>query len=297
MRSRRFVRSLPAGLLALALLAACGDDSAEDPEGAADAAEAADASPTLSSRTLGGDPLDLDQASLAVLTAANLPGFEVDGQGPTPAEPPDETDGLPVCETNDTFEDRFDYARIAPTRVVQTLVFTDEARLLFVSSTVASFQNDDQAEAALDEFATQFDDCDDFVDTEDGVSVSIAIEKDDEAVSSDVDDAFNMTATGTYVDPGAEEFAMGFGFSLARVDNNVTFTEIVSLGVADDRTLLEPYTGLAVDRLVAVMNDEVPEDVAGPPPTPAPPASRLPGETGGFSLEQFSAVAPRYGLG
>ena len=35
---------------------------------------------------------------------------------------------------------------------------------------------------------------------------------------------------------------MGFGFSLARVDNNVTLIAVVSLGVAEDRTLLAPYT-------------------------------------------------------
>ena len=41
MRSRRLVRALPAGLLAVALLAACGDDSAEDPAGAEAAAQQA----------------------------------------------------------------------------------------------------------------------------------------------------------------------------------------------------------------------------------------------------------------
>lgn len=302
MRSRRNLRWLPAGLLAVALLAACGEETSSDSLStsgeAIDAAtdSEADDGPTLSSRTLGGDPLDLAEASTALLAGSNLPGFEPDSDGPTVPDPPDETDGLPACETEDTFADRFDYPGNAVTRVTTDYTFFDDARLLFTSSTVASFQNDEQAAAALDEVAAQFGECSSFEETQDGATVSIDIASDEEPATDDADDGFNLTATGTVVEVGTETLAMGFGFSLARVDNNVTMTEVMSLGVPGDAALLAPYTAIAVDRLVAVMNGEAPEDVAGPGPTPAPPASRLPTGPEAFSLERFNAVAPRFGL-
>jgi hypothetical protein len=293
MRTRRLARAVPAGLLAVALLAACGNET--EPEGES-AAQAPDSSaPTLSSRTLGGDPLDQIDATAALLAEENLPeSFELDGSL-TVAEPPAESDGLPACETSDSFEDRFDYARTAVTRVGQDHLFVDDSRLLFVSSLVSSFQNEDQAAAAVDEIALQFADCTDFVDEQGTTSVSIELEHDDVAATDDVDDQFNMTATGTYEEPDVETFMVGFGFSLARVDNNVTLTQVVSLGVPEDRTLLAPYTEIAVDRLVAIMNDETPEATVGPEPTSVP-ASRLPVDPSQFSVEQFDQVAPRFGL-
>ena len=46
------------------------------------------ASPRLTSRLLGGDPLDLAESSAALLVVDNLPGFEADGEGPLEADPP-----------------------------------------------------------------------------------------------------------------------------------------------------------------------------------------------------------------
>ena len=290
MRSR-LVRALPAGLLAVALLSGCGDETEPD---ASTSDRAADTAPTLTSRLLGGDPLDVTEAIDALIADANVPGFMTEGE-PTEAEPPAESDGLSGCETSDSFEDRFDYARTAVTRVGQEYVFADDARLLFIDTTVASFQNEAQAEAALDEFAAEFGECDDFEDTSGGTSVVVDVEHDEEPATADVDDQFNLTAAGDYTEAGAEPFGMGMGFSLARVGNTVTITAVLCLGVPEDRDLVQPYTEIAVDRLVAVINGETPEDVAGPAPSEVP-ASRLPIDPAQVPLDRFNKVAPRYGM-
>jgi hypothetical protein len=290
MRPRRLARALPAGLLAISVLAACGDETADDTS----AEPAPGTTPTLTSRTLGGDPLDDIEAGDALLQAANVPGFE--SLGPSNSTAPVESDGKEGCETEDSFEDRFDRARIATTRVDTAYIYGDEARLLIVTSLVTSFADDEQAEAAYDAVVADFSSCTHYEDVdENGDTTTIDVESDTETASDDVDDQVNMLGTGTLSSASLESVDLGFGLSLARVENNATMTQVISIGVSDDRLLLEPYTGIAVDRLLAVMDGETPEDEAGPTPV-VPPGSRLPFEPNESAFEQFVRMAPRYAL-
>ena len=291
MRSRRLARALPVGLLAVALLAACGDETGADDE----AGGRFPRQQPLTSRTLGGIPLDNVQATSALLTIANVPGFEDLGPS-SPDEGPVETDGKSGCESEDSFDDRFDRARIASTRVDTAYLYGDEARLLIVTSLVASFANEDQAQAAYDEALADYGSCTHYEDTGDAGDTSVVdVESNTDTVSDDVDDQLNLVGVGTWDQPGYDTTHMGFGLSLARVGNNATMTQVISIGVADDRLLLEPYTEIAVDRLLAVMNGETPEDVAGPAVTPVP-ASHLALPSDSSTFERYFDTDPRFSL-
>ena len=293
MRTRRLVRAVPAGLLAVALLAACGDETSDDSSPAESATDSA--SPTLTSRLLGGDPLDATEAGAALLTAVNVPGF--DPLGPSVQdEGPAETDGKPGCESEDSFEDRFDRGRLATTRVDTAYLYGDEARLLIVTSLVTSFADDEQAEAAYDAVLADYGQCSHYEDvSETGETTVMDVENDTDTASDDVDDQLNMVGTGSLTAEGQPTTNLGFGLSLARVDNSATMTQVISIGVPEDRLLLEPYTQLAVDRLLAVVAGDTPEDVAGPAIT-IPPRSALPFVPNASAFQQFVKIAPRYAI-
>ena len=292
MRPRRLVRSLPAGLLAVALLAACGDETSD---GSSTSDNATDSAPTLSSRTLAGDPLDLTEAGTALLAPANAPGFENLG----PATPdPDAVidDGKTGCESEVSFEDRFDRAHIASTRADTAYLYGDESRLLIVTSLVTSFANEALAETAFNEVQADFQSCTHYEDTSTtGESTVVDVENNTDAASDDVDGQLNLLGKGLWSGINFEDVEMGFGLSLARLGNNITLTQVISIGVADDRLLLAPYTAIAVDRLLAVMNDETPQDVAGPMPT-APPTSRLPMSSNASTYKTYFKLDPRFAL-
>lgn len=310
MRFRRLVRAVPAGLLAVALLAACGDETSPDAEGSDPAAESG--APRLTSRTLAGTALDLPKANSALLAQANMPvGF--DSLGPqTPDEP--ETSGAEEsedaegtegteestgCETEESFEDRFDRGGLATTRTDTGYIYGDEARLLIITSLVTSFADDEQSQSAFEAVEADFESCTHYEETDEatGDTTVIDVESDTEPATDDVDSQLNLLGEGSWSGVAFDALDLGFGLSLARVDNNVTLTQVMSLGVSADNELLAPYTEIAVDRLVAVMAGETPQDVAGPAPTPVP-GSRLPvppsADTLGF--ERFFAIDPRFSL-
>lgn len=291
MRTSRFARALPAGLLAVALLAACGDETAEDPEAAGDGPGTA---PTLTSRTLGGDPLDISEATTALLAQANVPELFVDMGPSTPEEIVD--DGKSGCESDVSFEDRFDRGGLASTRTDTAFLFGDESRLLIITSLVTSFGDDGLAESAYDAVIDDFASCTRYEEVdESGGTTVVDIENNTDAATDDVDDQLNMLGVGLWTGEGFADLQTGFGLSLARVDNNVTLTQVISLGVADDRLLLAPYTEIAVNRLVAVMNGETPEEVAGPTPTVVP-SSRLPLPATPATYESYFELDPRFSL-
>ena len=291
MRPRRLVRAVPAGLLAVALLAACGEEQGNEGESAPESA--GEASPRLSSRLLGGDPLDVTEATTALLAADNVPDF--DSLGPsTPEEIVD--DGKEGCESEVSFEDRFDRGGLAATRTDTAYLYGDDARLLIVTSLVTSFADDDQAESAWDEVQADFGSCTHYESTEEsGESTVVDITNDTDPATDDVDEQLNLVGSGLWSSPDFDSVEMGFGLSLARVDNNVTLTQVISIGVGEDSELLAPYTEIAVDRLVAVMNGDTPEAVAGPAPTSVP-ASRLPLPSNSSTYRSYFDIDPRFSL-
>jgi hypothetical protein len=302
MRTRRLVRVVPAGLLAVALLAACGDETSDGSSPSETATDSA--SPTLTSRLLGGDPLNVDEATAALLAQGNLPTF--DALGPSTPGDVEESDGTESdeaegdeatgCENEEAFEDRFDRGGLATTRTDTAYLFADDARLLIVTSLVTSFTDDGQSEAAFAEVQADFGSCTHYEDTTDaGETTVVDIENNTDTATDEVDEQLNLVGTGLWTAPDFDDVDMGFGLSLARVANNVTLTQVISIGVAEDNALLEPYTEIAVDRLVAVANGETPEDVAGPVPTPIP-ASFLPVPPKPSTYESYFDLDPRFSL-
>ena len=148
----------------------------------------------------------------------------------------------------------------------------DDARLMVVTSDVRSFGDENTAEAAFDALYEAIGECTHFEDTsEDGLeSTVIDVTIDTDTATEDVDDQFDMTGGGTWTFDG-QEIPLGVGFSIARIDSNVTMVMLLSIGVPEDSELLAPYTEIAADRLAAVTAGETPEDVAAPQPVAAPP--------------------------
>ena len=132
-----------------------------------------------------------------------------------------------------------------------------------LSTQVASFGSERDVTEAMDTFREAFTDCDhvDYTDPSDDTTIVLDFESDDEKSSPEVDDQFNLTATGTI--SSGFDFPFGLWLSIARVDNNTTAVMITDLS-EDAGSALDPYTQMAVDRLVAVLNGDSPEPTQGP---------------------------------
>ena len=163
---------------------------------------------------------------------------------------------------------------------------------MVVTSDVRSFGDENTAEAAFDALYEAIGECTHFENTsEDGLeSTVIDVAIDTDTATEDVDDQFDMTGGGAWTFDG-QEIPLGVGFSIARIDNNVTMVMLLSIGVPEDSELLAPYTEIAADRLAAVMAGETPEEVAAPQPVAAPPV-RVPIEAVPGTLAEFYASAP-----
>lgn len=219
-----------------ALLGACGDGS----EGGA-----------------GGRSvvvLDDDEVKKALLTLDNLPdGWVVSSDD-------DEDDGdAPGCLAGlDDLEGTDSRSKASVDFEVD-----DEFGLPALTNGVASFESERDVTEAMDTFREAFEDCDhvDYTDPEDGTEIVLDFTSDDELSSPEVDDQFNLTATGTITN--GLEFPFGLWLSVARVDNHTTTVMITDLS-EDSASLLDPYTTIAVDRLLAVVAGEEPASTQGP---------------------------------
>ena len=147
---------------------------------------------------------------------------------------------------------------------------------MVVTSAVSSFGDETTAETAVEALYEDIGECTHFEDvSEDGTETTVIdVTVDTDAATDEVDDQFAMVGGGTWTF-AEQAVPLGVGFSVARVDNNVTMVMLLCIGVEEDSELLAPYTEIAADRLVAVAAGETPEVVAAPPPTAAPTA-RLP---------------------
>jgi hypothetical protein len=287
-------RGLIAGLLAAAVLTACGDEATSDgSDREPDEAGASDVSARLAPRFATASVLDETRAGLAILALANLgPGFEPSSDSPAEEETEAPIEGEIACDAEVSFEDRFDPGNLALAEASEDYLYFDEARLLLVTSVVDSFGDEDTAETLFADLAEQLDDCTELGEVIGDESTEISLTVDTEPATGDVDDQLNSVGGGIWTEEGEPDFPIALGFSIARVDNNVTMTMMISLGVLEDTQLLAPYTEIAVDRLVAVAAGELPEETAAPMPTTVPP-SRLPPVAGEpRTFEEFAEVAP-----
>ena len=191
------------------------------------------------------------------------------------------------------FEDQFDPDGLALGDADIDYLLIDDARLLVVTSDVRSFGDENTAEAAFDALYESIGECTHFqTASEDGLeSTVIDVTIDTDTATDAVDDQFDMTGGGTWTYNG-QEIPLGVGFSIARIDSNVTMVMLLSIGVTEDSELLAPYTEIAADRLAAVAAGETPEDVAAPQPVTAPPA-RVPPSRHARGLLRVSAGDPR----
>jgi len=238
---RRRTSALAVLVAAAGLLVACGDGSEG---GSGDS----------------GDPatvvLDDDQVKKALLTLDNLPEGWVESD-----EDGDDDEDAPGCLAN------LDDLEGTDSESDASIDFEtdDEIGLPALTNGVASFKSERDVTEAMDTFRGAFEDCNhiDYTDPEDGTTIVLDFESDDETSSPEVDDQFNLTATGTIT--AGLELPFGLWVSVARVDNHTTTVMItdLDLGTAD---LLDPYTAIAVDRLVAVVDGQEPEATQGPAP-------------------------------
>lgn len=141
----------------------------------------------------------------------------------------------------------------------------DELGLPALTNGVASFKSERDVTEAMEAIRDALEDCDnvDYTDPDDGTQIVLDFDSNDEKSSPDVDDQFNLTATGTI--SNGLEFPFGLWLSVVRVDNHTTSVLITDLS-EDSESMLNPFTKMAVDRLVAVIKGEEPEVTQGPAP-------------------------------
>jgi hypothetical protein len=233
---RRRASAVAVLVAASGLLVACGDDS-DDGSGGSSVVV-----------------LDDDQVKEALLTLDNLPDGWVES-----SEDDGDDDDAPGCLADlDDLEgtDSESDAHV-------DFEIDDELGLPALTNGVASFNSERDVTEAMDKLRDAFEDCDhvDYTDPDDGTEIVLDLAIDDEKSSPAVDDQFNLTATGTITN--GLEFPFGLWVSVARVDNHTTTVMITDLS-EDTESMLDPYTTIAVDRLVAVINGEEPEAVQGP---------------------------------
>ncbi len=233
---RRRAATVAVLVVASGLLGACGDDS--------------DGGSGGSSVVV----LDDDQVKEALLTLDNMP----DGWAVSPDDEDDDEDA-PGCLAKLGDAEEPD----SESKANVDFEVDDEFGVPALSNGVASFRSERAVTQAMDAFRDAFEDCEhiDYTDPDDDTKIVLDFDSDDEKSSPDVDDQFNLTATGT-VSNGLE-FPFGLWVSVARVDNHTTTVMITDLS-EDSESMLDPYTKMAVDRLVAVINGEKPEATKGP---------------------------------
>lgn len=289
------VRRTSAGsavLILAALLTACGDDATSDgSERQPDAA--GEESPQLNPRTASFAVLDDGRAELALLSQGNLgAAFQADPSSGDDegADPAGETGT--GCDADVSFEDRLDPDGLAIGDADIDYWLIDDVRLMAVTSKVSSFGDEATAEAAFGALYDDIGGCTHFEETtaDGSESTVIDVTVDTDPATDDVDDQFSMVGGGAWT-YGGQEVPLGVGFSIARIDSNVTMVMLLSIGVTEDNELLAPYTEIAADRLAVVNADGIPEDVQAPQPSSTPPV-RVPIERAPTTLEQFYASAP-----
>lgn len=200
--------------------------------------------------------LDDDQVERALLTLDNLPDGWVES-----SEDDDDDEDAPGCLAN------LDDLEGTDSESDADIDFEagDDIGLPALSNGVASFGSERDVTEAMDTFRDAFEDCNhiDYTDPEDGTTIVLDFESDDEKSSPEVDDQFNLKATGTIA--SGLELPFGLWVSVARIDNHTTTVMLTDLDLGTG-TLLDPYTAIAVDRLVAVIDGEDPEATQGPAP-------------------------------
>ena len=94
---------------------------------------------------------------------------------------------------------------------------------MVVTSDVRSFGDENTAEAAFDALYEAIGECTHFENTsEDGLETTVIdVAIDTDTATEDVDDQFDMTGGGAWTFDG-QEIPLGVGFSIARIDNNIT---------------------------------------------------------------------------
>lgn len=288
----RRASALPAVLLLAAFLTACGDESTTDGSERKPDASSADA-PQLNPRTASFAVLDDSRAELALLSQGNLgAAFQADPSSGDDQDVDPAAETPTGCDADVSFEDRLDPDGLAIGDADIDYWLVDDARLMAVTSKVSSFGDEATAAAAFEALHEDLGECTHFEETaEDGSeSMVIDVTVDTEPATDDVDDQFAMVGGGSWMFEG-QDVPVGVGFSIARIDGNVTMVMLLSIGVTEDNELLAPYTEIAADRLVVVAADGTPEDVPAPLPTSTPPV-RVPIERAPATLEEFLASAP-----
>jgi hypothetical protein len=142
--------------------------------------------------------------------------------------------------------------------------YADEMGTPAIYNSVASFEQTSEVTAAFDEVKVALESCTQVdVTDDDGLRMQLDVDVDDQKTTTDVDDQVNILASGSASADGLE-LPFSFGVSLARVDNNTTMVGVVGVGEFG-LELLDGYTEIAVDRVVAVAGgQDPPEAVAAP---------------------------------
>lgn len=196
-----------------------------------------------------------DQIEKALLTLDNMP----DGWT-TSSEDHDDDEDAPGCLAN---LDDVDSAADSEADAEAEFEVDDDFGLPALANSVASFKTDREVSDAMDAMRDAFSDCNhlEYTDPDDGTEIVLDFSTDDEKSTSDVDDQFNLEATGS-ISAGLE-FPFGLWLSVVRVDNHTTLVMISDLS-DEGGSLLDPYVQIAVDRLVAVIDGEEPVATQGP---------------------------------
>lgn len=199
--------------------------------------------------------LTADQITEAVLQPDNMG----DGWTSTPSTEEDDTEG-PGC-----FGDIDTLTEGLTKETGGTEFAYGDTQLPLVESTVTAYDDEPAITAVFDQAQTVLGACSTIADTDgDGATWDLALTFDDSANFDDVDDQFQLSATGSFTQPDSSPVEITITWTSVRLGPNVA--SVTTIDTQQRTTEHAAWAEIAVDRLEAVAEGEEPEATTAPAP-------------------------------
>jgi hypothetical protein len=243
--ARRLAAVAVLALVATSAAACGGDDKSASDDSGSDSSSSSSATAELTE----------DQLGQVVLQPENF----TDGWTQTPSD--DSDDDSPGCLADvQAITDSVDEAA----KVSYDYTYGD-AGIPLVTSSASSFDDEDTLVQAFEDVKSKLQACSTVTGTDsDGTVYNLTMSYDDTAASG-VDDQVNLSLDGSITTNGTDT-TIAERISMARLGPNVLTTAEVNIGDSSSVSDFDAYTGIALDRFVAVVNGEEPAEATAPAP-------------------------------
>lgn len=143
-----------------------------------------------------------------------------------------------------------------------------EAELPFVESSVTAYEDETGIAAVFEQAKTVLAACSTISDTDDdGIAWDLTMTFDDAAAHDDVDDQFQLAASGTLTQPGGDPTDIHIEWTSVRLGPNVA--TVATIDTQERPTEHATWSEIAFERLVDVAQGDEPEDTTAPVPADA----------------------------